>query len=449
MKKETHQHSTQSDARPIIIIGAGMAGLAAGRYLVDAGQHVVLLEGRDRVGGRLCTRIIEQSTPALDVGAAWIHGVEGNPITALCQQLGLETQSFGSDLLLYGMSGTTLNFNVHGRPLTQSELLQRHDAFTAVYRHLEQSTPDEVKGASLDKWLDHLLSVEKIDPALHPLLHYVVARITEDDFGADIHDIAGWALNEGDAFEGGDDVILNGYGSLLRKLSPGLDIRFGEVVQHIHYDDQGACVVTNNGKYDAAAVIVTVPLGVLKAETITFSPALPDDKLAAIKRIGMGQYGKLFLCFEERFWPENIEILCHEEAPKGHFNAWYAMNHLNAGPVLCALFGGDVARTFEEMCPEQVVAEALTSLQSLFDDNVPALKGYHLTRWGQDRFALGAYSYPHKDMHPDDRSHLAAPVSERLYFAGEATSERYSATVHGAYLSGIDAAQTWLAAKPL
>lgn len=442
--KDMTLSSDHDNTLPVIVIGAGMAGLAAARHLAKEGQNVLVLEARDRVGGRVCTRIVAQGTPALDIGAAWIHGVEGNPITALCQRFDVETKPFGSDLLLYGLSGTTLNFNVDGHPLTQSELLQRHEAFTALYRHLESSMPDYVQGASLEEWLEHLMQKAHVDSALQPLLRSVLARVTEDDFGANIRDLAGWALNEGKRFDGEDEVPKGGYGRLARRLSHGLNIRYGEVVQQVRQHARHLSVITENGEFQAAAVIVTVPLGVLKAGSIVFSPPLPDEKQAAIERIGMGQYGKLFLYFDTCFWPEDIEILCHEASPKGHWNAWYAMNHLQAGPILCALFGGDIARTLEAMPPEHVVEEALASLQALFDHTLPALKSYHLTRWGQDRFSMGAYSYPHKKMHPDDRTHLAAPVNNRLFFAGEATSRHYSATAHGAYLSGVAAAKAWL-----
>ena len=443
-KMETLSPVHLRGARRVVVIGAGMAGLAAAQRLAAEGIAVTVIEGRDRIGGRIHTQSILPEGPSLDMGAAWIHGVEGNPVSAMCEAYGLNIQPFGSDFLLYGISGTTITFDASGRALTTVQLRQRHAVFVQLYEHLQRTEASTVSGVSLSVRLDRLMDVLKVDVALRPLMQAAIARVSEDDFGADSDQLAGWALSEGGDVQGGDAVISSGYSTLVQRLSEGLDIRFGETVETVRYDDQGISLSTQRQVFEADAVVVTVPLGVLKANAIRFEPALPAPKQAAITRLGMGAYNKLWLCFDRVFWPDNIDILCRETGVSGRWNAWYAMNKVGKGAVLCALFGGSTADAIEREEEEVVLEEALAVLRQIFSDRVGTLKGHHVTRWRQDPFARGAYSYAHVATQPEDRQHLAAPIGARVFFAGEATSPLYSATVHGAYASGLRAAAEYL-----
>ena len=196
--------------------------------------------------------------------------------------------------------------------------------------------------------------------------------------------------------------------------------------------DDGAAVQldTSHGPVTADRVIVTVPLGVLKAQTIAFDPPLPETKRRAIERLGFGLLNKVVLAFEEPFWPESPDML-------GLVGPQQPVADLVNGlmfadtPLLVGLRGGAAARSREELSDQDAIGEVLTALDA------PEPTGALVTRWASDPYARGSYSFLAVGSSPADLRALAEPASERLLFAGEATQEDFFATVHGAYMSGI------------
>ena len=184
----------------------------------------------------------------------------------------------------------------------------------------------------------------------------------------------------------------------------------------------------------ADRVIVTVPLGVLKAGTITFDPPLGESKRAAIARLGFGVLDKVVLAFSEPFWPQSPDVvgLVGAQQPLP-----ILVNGLSfgAGPLLVGLRGGAAARSRESLSDQQSVDEVRAALDA------PAPTGALVTRWAADRYARGSYSYLAVGASPADQRALAEPATERVLFAGEATEPEHFATVHGAYLSGVREAQ--------
>ena len=185
----------------------------------------------------------------------------------------------------------------------------------------------------------------------------------------------------------------------------------------------------------ADRVIVTVPLGVLKAQTIAFDPPLPERKRRAIERLGFGLLNKVVLSFEEPFWPESPDMigLVGQEQPVADL-----VNGLTfaGAPLLVGLRGGAAARSREALSDQDAIGEVLAAM-----DAAPEPTGALVTRWAADPYARGSYSFLAVGSSPADLRALAEPVGERLLFAGEATHEDFFATVHGAYMSGIREAE--------
>jgi monoamine oxidase len=208
--------------------------------------------------------------------------------------------------------------------------------------------------------------------------------------------------------------------------------------------DSGVVVGLADGSSIAAAhAVVTVPLGVLQAGVVTFDPPLSDPVTGAVGRLGMGVYDKVFLRFPTRFWGDDWVI--RQQGSAGvDWHSWYDMSRVTGEPVLAALVGGSGARRLETLPDAMIVEEGVAALRRMFGtEAVPEPEASRITRWAEDPFARGSYSYLHVGASVDDHDLLGTP-SGRVQLAGEATWGDDPATVHGALLSGLRAASRLL-----
>ena len=397
----------------VVVVGAGMAGLAAARRLADAGVEVTVLEARERIGGRMWTDA-SLGVP-IDLGAAWIHGTDGNPIVGLAADAGAATvETDFSDVVVYDGQRVVDDAAVQAAFAAWDEITARLEA-------LGENAGEDVPLS------DGLAEVADLNDSV---LAWVVRSAVVSEYAADPDQLSlAWFGQEGQ-FDGPDLILPGGYAQLAQYLAHGLDIRTGTEVMRIADDGSGVQVDTSHGQVSADRVIVTVPLGVLKAGTIAFNPPLPDAKRRAIERLGFGLLNKVVLAFEEPFWPESPDMfgLLGAEQPVGD-----VLNGLTfaGAPLLVALRGGDFARTREELSDQDAIGEVLAALDA------PEPTGALVTRWASDPYARGSYTFLAVGSSPADLRALAEPASERLLFAGEATQEEFFATVHGAYMSGL------------
>lgn len=405
----------------VVVIGAGMAGLAAARRLADEGLDVTVLEARERIGGRIWTDT-SLGVP-IDLGAAWIHGTDGNPLVGLAAEAGAATVATDFEDLMLFDGAVEVSAAATEEALDQwATVSERVDALAA--------------GAAEDATLAD--AIAEVSDLSDPLLAWMTASEIVAEYGADPKDLSlRWFGSEGE-LAGADLILPGGYEQLVRHLARGLAIRLGTEVTAVHHGGTDVRIETSQGLLTADRVIVTVPLGVLKAATITFDPPLPEWKRAAIERLGFGLLDKVVLAFGEPFWPTTPDVI-------GLVGADRALPVLINGlsfadmPLLVGLRGGDAARSRERMSDRDAVGELLASLPASWRATSPA--GSLVTRWAAEPFARGSYSYLTVGSSPADLRALAEPVGEGLAFAGEATHEKFHATVHGAYLSGLREAE--------
>ena len=405
--------SGEAPGEHVVVVGAGMAGLAAARRLADAGVEVTVLEARERIGGRMWTDT-SLGVP-IDLGAAWIHGTDGNPIVGLAADAGAATvETDFSDVVVYD-----------GQRVVDEAAVQAAfaawDEITARLEALSENAGDDVSLA------EGLAEVADLND---PVMAWVVRSAVVSEYAADPEQLSlAWFGQEGQ-FEGPDLILPGGYAQLAQHLAHGLDIRTGTEVTRIADDGSGVQIDTAHGQVSADRVVVTVPLGVLKAGAIAFDPPLPDAKRRAIERLGFGLLNKVVLAFEEPFWPEAPDMLglLGSAQPVGD-----VLNGLTFAdsPVLVGIRGGAAARSLESLSDENAVAEVVEAMAA------PEPTGAVVTRWAADPYARGSYSFVAVGSSPADQRALAEPVGDRLLFAGEATHEEFFATVHGAYMSGI------------
>jgi monoamine oxidase len=410
-----------------------MAGLAAAQILQQSGVRVQVLEGRDRIGGRIHTNT-DLGFP-VDLGAAWIHGITDNPITALASDHGIPTQPTDYD---------SLTLQDHSNPVSAPQVAQGYRRYERLRDAVKAYGTTQAQDLSLQQGIDRWLTQQAAEP-LDRVLSWWLASETALDLGLDPADLSLWAWEEDDTFSGADHLFPGGFGQLPAVLASDLTIALGQTVTAIATTATGVTITTLNGtSYTADAAIITVPLGVLQAGTLQFDPPLPPDTQAAIAALTMGLLNKVILTFPRQFWPDT-HILGQVEPEAGPVT--YGVNlsaYQQDRPALTWLSGGQQARQQEALEDEALVAALMTALRSRYPSPLPEPTGMLRTQWQQDPFARGAYSNLPVGSTARDRATLSRPISPQLHFAGEATSTSYPGTVHGAYLSGRQTAQRLL-----
>jgi monoamine oxidase len=413
----------------VVIIGAGMAGLAAAQRLRAAGLSPLVIEARGRVGGRVWT---DRSRGIVELGAEFIHGKKA--ITwELIKQAGLSSALWPSEEL--EASGEAYRFAQQGQLLPSHDDLGRQAQ--SLYHLVEQyegpdqsatefmatlAAPDDLAAKFA---LDWLANVENAD----------VTRLSAQALGLDRRmDTAGW----------GDDFhLIEGYDSLATLLAQGLTIWLNTAVTRIDWNEAGATLfLSNHQSVQTRRVIMTVPLGLLQRGVPEFRPALSSEKQNATTVLAMGAVAKLPLWFERPFWPPFAFL--HTD---GLILAWWPV-YSEQGAVLMGYTGGPAALRLAALGHEAAVEQGLTEVATLFGSvaRETFVKG-QLVDWSGDPWARGGYSYTPIGAGQTARAILAAPVVSTLFFAGEATATiGHTATVHGAIASGRRAAEEILAA---
>lgn len=420
----------------VIVVGAGAAGLAAARALSNEDYDVIVLEARNRIGGRVWTDRTWADT-ALDMGASWIHGSRDNPLSSLVRQFKLKTAITDYDnLWLYDTSGSLVNDDAQDRIDTRLDDLL--DELDELRDDFDEEDRDDI---SLQQAVDSILARRDFSERARRELNYAINATIEHEYGTDIANLSFYYWDDGEEFDGGDLLLPNGFDQVMQGLAAGMDIRLEHVVEHIAYTRYNVTVTTNQGVLTAERVIVTVPLGVLQKGKITFSPPLPRKKQAAMHRLGMGMLNKVYLRFPEVFWEREPDLLGYISERKGEWSEWLNMYKYLGKPILLGFNAGVYGQQLEQLSDTQVVDGAMDVLRRIYGTSIPNPEAWLISRWGTDSYAYGSYSYLRPHATPDDYDLLAAPVELTLFFAGEATSRDYAATVHGALLSGEYAAQ--------
>jgi monoamine oxidase len=415
----------------IIVIGAGIAGIKAAHNLQKEGYKIIVLEGRSRIGGRVWTDRSWKNY-SLDMGASWIHGVKDNPIAELAKKFdAITSKTDFNSRNTYDKRGRVLS------SIQQENIFKKFDYILArvkKYRDFIQNTQGQ--DVSLQTAFEHEIVKQNLSTQEIEELNYCITNIIQNYYGGDISELSLFSWDKEDRFEGDDVVFINGYDQIIQPLAKGLDIRLNQVVRKIDYGNQGVTVTSNNGIFQSDKVIITLPLGVLKKKSVKFYPPLPQWKQTAINRLEMAVFNKLYLLFPQVFWDKDTHLLGHISSHQCAWTEFVNIYRYIGKPVLLAFNTGNYAWKLEKLSNQEIVDEAMSVLQIIYGNGIPKPEASLITRWGQDPFSFGAYSYLPAGACCDDYDILAMPVDDRLFFAGEATCRQYIGTVHGAFLSG-------------
>ena len=406
----------------VAIIGAGAAGLGAANALKDSGLSVIVLEARDRLGGRAHT-IMASPDVTFDVGCGWLHSADQNSFVKIAENLGFEINR----------ALPPWRERAYGEAFPQEDRDDFIGALNAFYDRAGQAAAEAMKtgrdvAASLclepgNRW--------------NPMIDAVSTYVN----GCELDQVS---ILDMDAYEDTDINwrVRRGYGALVAAYGASCPVALNCAVTLIDHSAKRIRIETARGAMEAGKVIVTVPTNLIADEAIRFHPALPA-KVDAARGLPLGLADKVTLALED------AESMPREGNLRGAtMRTAMGTYHIRpfGQPCIEGFFGGRYAQSLEDTGDGALAAAAIDEIVSfLGNDFRRRLKPLAESRWAHDPFARGSYSHALPG-HAGDRAVLAAPVDGRLFFAGEATSPEFFTTAHGARDSGERAAAEVLAA---
>jgi monoamine oxidase len=418
-----------------IVIGAGISGLEAATVLQQNNMQVMILEARNRIGGRIETTTM--SGVYTDLGATWFHDVDNNVLANLANQFSVPLINTPVASTAFGVYNNGVPLNISSSiyssyPLLNLALLGRTyancgsfaDAINCFVTNVLPPSPDNV------------------------YIAYAQNILLSSWFGTDTTNVSS-IVGPSYLNLGHDAIPSIGYTNFLETIFDinSLNINLNSVVSVINYTNDRVIINTADGKaFSAKYVIITVPIGVLQSNSIQFTPSLPSAQQTAIQNLGYGAMNKIFLLFASPFWNQTPPVtffLPYTANPDINYYMIYNYYQFLNQPILMTFTIGEFAKEQELLTDTQIVNNVMTQIRLIYPSAPDPLQ-YQVTRWGQDPFSLGAYSYPSINTSYEDIVNLTLPVQNKLFFAGEAVNQMKDGTADAAYTSGLNAANAVL-----
>ena len=407
-------------AADVVIVGAGMAGLAAAQELAKLGKSFVLLEAGARIGGRAHTDIATFGAP-FDRGCAWLHSANKNPLAPIAKSLGFSTFNDKNEPWLY----------LDGDEASE----QDYERLTAAEKGFERAI-DAAGKAGRD------ISVASAFPIRNRFDRIAATRNGPSEFGVDLEDLSTLDAYRQEGSEV-DRLVPRGLGAMVAAYGAQIPVQLGAPVTRLSWKGakgpSAVRVETTRGAISAGAAIITVSNGVLASGAIAFDPPLPAERQRDLANVPMGLLNKVALQFQPGALGKDktIDLTIQD----GDGEPTYFLLRPFGLEMAIALIGGSRAREMERAGERAAVDAVLTALKTALGGGIGRrLVKSAMTSWASDPLTLGSYAMA-KPGAAASRRKLSQPLEDRLFFAGEATHPTMPATLHGAYLSGIEAAR--------
>ena len=416
-----------------IIIGAGAAGVAAARELFDAGKSILILEARDRVGGRVLSTVDPNTALPVELGAEFIHG------QAKCTMQIADRAGFVTVPVL----------GQHYRA-DRNNIEPLGDMFKRIGRVFKKMKDDRPADRSFQEFLDGKPGGFRLREERELAAAFVRGFNAADPWYISERSLA----KAGNPAEGAQKAarFLDGYSVLIDHHADPLmpHIRLRHHVQQVLWDKHQVELITRHGEpFHARSLIITIPLPHIQQRTIMFEPDIPRIRAAADQLV-MGHVVRVVIVLRERVWEEKKQLddVAYIHTPRKTFNVWWTQHPLRA-PLLTGWSGGPPAAALAALGADEIEDTALRELSAALQIRRTRLDAMvermYFHDWSGDRYSLGAYSYVGVGG-TEAPKQLTRPVESTLFFAGEATDSENSGTVEGAIASGIRAARQILKA---
>ncbi|XP_011028583.1 PREDICTED: polyamine oxidase-like [Populus euphratica] len=448
--------ASASQTPTVIIIGAGMSGISAAKTLQDAGiRDILILEATNRIGGRVMKT--QFSGYAVEMGANWLFGggPVHNPVLEMAKKVKLKTSLNDYDNLTsntYKQDG-----GLYPKKLVEAveKIAVARDDFCAEFSTLltkkvkkdvdisilagQRLFKQEPK-TPLEMVIDYYHNdYEDGEPPKVTSLKHTYPRNEFVDHGEDPYFVADP--------RGFEIVVQYLAKQFLSSLKSDPRLKLNKVVREIIYSKNGVAVKTEDGSiYKAKYAIVSVSVGVLQTDLIDFRPKLPLWKRLAISDFSMTIYTKIFLKFPYKFWPSGpgTEFFLYTHVRRGYYPLWQHLeNEYPGSNILFVTVTAEESRRVEQLSDQEIEAEVMVVLKTLFGNNIPKPEDILVPRWGLNRFYKGSYSNWPDKYNQNRHDQLGDPVGP-VYFTGEHNSNKYIGYVTGAYFTGIDTANDLL-----
>jgi monoamine oxidase len=441
----------------VIVIGGGIAGVHSAVELICLHKSVLVLEARNRIGGRLAT------FKGLELGANWIHGTEGNPTIDLINKHALEVTlvqdipdslwrnpdpSLQPYVLLSDIADSTIPIetvqSAFKKHLQVMDNLKERVWKAEMEGGDENKLPEDAKKC----YLEAINELKDIDELEVRILHWFLFLI-EGWMGCDLDQMDSFSCFAG--FESWGDcpgshwTIKEGYTSLVQRLIEkfGVQVQLNTKVTQITNSEDLVEVTDSNGNaYKAKKVLVTVPLNVLKSGDVMFTPELPNGKVNAMKNVQMCHYKKVYLEFSSPFWEKTVGDAKYfgilpssstDSSDWGLFWIWHIKKH-DSHYILGVSVIGRRGAEFEAKSLSECVDQAMSALRSHFS-GVPEPIDSIISNWDNDEFAKGAYAFNPLDSTEEDIDQISASIADKVFFAGDACDAEHLGSVSAAIRS--------------
>lgn len=401
----------------VVIIGAGAAGIGAAKELSTLGQNFLLLEASHRIGGRAYTENVAPGMP-FDLGAHWIMAPSENPLMPLAE---------AGDLVL---DEETEHYTA--ACYFEDDAWLPHNAYEDFGNYWDEQFA-ALREAADGRDLLSVFDVINNDDRWAPYFHMFFAQdFTRDVDRASVEDVLTYVRQENDL------AVATGLGSLLARYGSDVPVSLNSAVRKIDWSGRDIKLHTTKGTVRAKKVILTVSTGVLATHEIEFSPALPDWKLDAVRGLPLGSLTRVALMFDTPLLqelPAAFTVRTHGDDPLDFRNRPFGYDYVEVAA------GGRMAEWMEKSGERATIDYILEKLRHVAgNDAVPEPARHIVSAWSGDAWVKGSYSCARPGA-ANQRQVLAQPVDDRIFFAGEASSSDFYASVHGACFSGRVAAR--------